>query len=94
MDITYGMTVSGPEDAFILRIEKSSEEFGKMKVPGAFLADSFPIFQYIPAWCPGGSAQRVASKHRPLVMSLKDEPFDVVKADMVSGPSCFLTNES
>lgn len=83
MDIMYGIPVNGPEDDLILRIEKAAEEFGKMKVPGAFLADIFPIFQYIPAWCPGGAAQRVSSKHRAVVMSLKDEPFDVAKADMV-----------
>ena len=88
MDIMYGMSVSGPEDEFILRIEDSSEKFGKMKVPGAFLADIFPVLQYIPAWCPGGAAQRHATVHRPVIMALKDEPFNVVKADMVRRLRC------
>ena len=83
LDISYGISVSGPEDDFILRVESSAEDFGKMKVPGAFLADILPVFQYIPAWCPGGAAQRVAQKQRPISTALKNEPFDLVKAEMV-----------
>ena len=65
LDVVYGMSVSGPEDGFILRIELANELFGKMKLPGAFLADMIPMLQYIPAWCPGGAAQRFSQKYRP-----------------------------
>ena len=83
MDLVYGISLSGPEDDFVLRIEHVSETFGRMKVPGAFLADIIPVLQYIPTWCPGGAAQRFVSEHRPLITSLKNEPFNTVKADMV-----------
>ena len=53
-----------------------------MKVPGAFLADTFPILRHIPAWCPGGAARRFASKHREMMSSLNEEPFNVIKEDM------------
>ena len=83
LDVVYGMSVSGPEDQFILRIELANELFGKMKLPGAFLADMIPMLQYIPAWCPGGAAQRFSQKYRPFFNRLNSEPFDIVKADMV-----------
>ena len=83
MDIVYGMSVSGPDDDFITRMEHVNDRFSEMKVPGAFLADTFPVLQYIPAWCPGGSAQRFASAHGSEMASLRDEPFEVMKQDMV-----------
>ena len=83
MDILYGIPVDGPDDSFIRRIDRANEEFSEMKVPGAFLADTFPILRHIPAWCPGGAAQRFASSYRLLADSLNEEPFNVVKQDMV-----------
>ena len=83
MDILYGISLSGPDDEFVLRVEESNEKFSEMKVPGAFLADTLPIVQHIPAWCPGGAAQRFASEHRALMTALRMEPFDVAKQDMV-----------
>ena len=83
LDIVFGIPVSGPDDSFVRRIEHANEQFSQMKVPGAFLADTFPILQHIPAWCPGGAAQRFASVNRPLMASLHEEPFNVVKQDMV-----------
>ena len=85
MDIMYGMSVSGPEDEFILRIEDSSEKFGKMKVPGAFLADIFPVLQYIPAWCPGAGFQREFNAWRPTVRSIHDIPWAAAMEAKVRG---------
>ena len=87
LDIVYGKSVSGPEDEFILRLDEAGDTFGRTKVPGAFIADIIPIFQYIPAWCPGGAAQRVAQEHRPVIAALRDEPFNTVKTDMVRAPA-------
>ena len=85
MDVLYGILVNGPDDKYILRGEESNDKFSEMKIPGAFLADSIPIMQYIPAWCPGGTAQRFASEHRKLSAALRLEPFDVAKRDLVCG---------
>ena len=87
MDIVYGISLSCPEDSYILLIEEVLKSFVDMKTPGAFLADVFPVLQYIPAWCPGGSAQRFAAEHRPSVTALRRKPFDVVKAELVCAHS-------
>lgn len=88
MDIVYGMTLSGPDDDFIVRMEYQSELFSQMKVPGAFLVDTFPILRYLPAWCPGGAYRRFASSYKSVSTALRAEPFEVVKRDMVRCP-CF-----
>ena len=84
----YGISLSGPEDDFVHRVEQSNEMFSKMKIPGAFLADTVPIMRYIPGWCPGGAAQRAAFELRTLSDALRIEPFDVVKRDMVRWYFC------
>ena len=83
MDIVYGMTLSGPDDDFIVRMEYQSALFNQMKVPGAFLVDTFPILRHIPAWCPGGAARRFAASYKAVSTALRDEPFEVVKQDIV-----------
>ena len=87
MDIVYGIALSGPEDSYILLIEEVMKSYVEMKTPGAFLADAIPILQCIPAWCPGGSAQRFAAEHRPSVIALRRKPFDVVKEELVGALS-------
>ena len=87
LDVVYGIQVTSVDDPNIVRTEKGGECFGKMKVPGAFWADSIPILQYIPAWAPGGSAQRFAAQHRSTVLALRDEPFETVRGELVGHPS-------
>ena len=87
MDIVYGVSLSGPDDEYIVQVERAAEQFNEMKVPGAFLADTLPILRHIPAWCPGGAAQRFASVHEPTMTSIRYEPFSLVKRDMVC-PVC------
>ena len=86
LDVVYGIQVTSVDDPNIVRTEKGGECFGKMKVPGAFWADSIPILQYIPAWAPGGSAQRFAAQHRPTALAMRDEPFGRVRTELVGQP--------
>ena len=86
MDIVYGIPVKDMQDSYVLRMEHGAAGFGKMKVPGAFWADSIPLLRYIPGWAPGGSARKFGDYLKPIVMSCRDEPFDAVKREMVRGP--------
>ncbi|TCD68726.1 hypothetical protein EIP91_010010 [Steccherinum ochraceum] len=54
-------------------------------VPGAFIAELVPLLKYIPAWLPGGSAQRFAEKHKYDVIEMRDKPFADVQAVVAAG---------
>ena len=83
MKVVYGIEVSGIDDPAILRMEKGMEVLGQSKVPGAFWVDSFPWLRYIPSWMPGAAARRFAAAHRAGIASMRDDPFDIAKQEMV-----------
>ena len=83
MDVVYGISVDNMDNDYIT-LEHVVESFEQIKTPGAFWIDSFPFMKHIPAWFPGASAKKFSKFHRPLVLSMRDEPFDAAKASMVS----------
>lgn len=85
MDTVYGITIEDMNDDYIVRMEEAAAAFGMIKVPGAFLADSFPLLRHIPGWAPGGSARRFGDNLKATVLSCKNEPFDTVKREIVRG---------
>ena len=87
--MVYGIKVTGVDDPNVVRMEDAGECFGVIKVPGAFWADSLPILQHIPAWAPGGSAQKVGAHYRPKILALNNEPFERVREELVRIQSDF-----
>ena len=42
-----------------------------------------PRVRYIPSWMPGAAARRFAAAHRAGIASMRDDPFDIAKQEMV-----------
>ena len=83
MRASYGFDKISYDDELVHDAEKLLSMFSEVVVPGRYLVNHIPILRHLPAWCPGGAAQRFASKYRPFFNDLKNEPFNAVKADMI-----------
>ncbi|EKM51548.1 uncharacterized protein PHACADRAFT_176971 [Phanerochaete carnosa HHB-10118-sp] len=92
--IVYGIEVKPEDDPLIPIVEESVQVFSKITVAGAYLADSLPILQHIPAWFPGAQFKRDAAKWRPVVDAMYLQPHMEVKASFNNGDArpCLLTD--
>ncbi|TCD66421.1 hypothetical protein EIP91_001412 [Steccherinum ochraceum] len=75
MKIAYGYDVKGGQDPYLGIAHKVVSQFLHLNQPGAFMVDSLPWLQYIPAWFPGAAFQRTAKSYRDTLSNLIDTPF-------------------
>lgn len=83
LSLAYGLQIQPSNDPYIELAEKASASFLEAAVPGAFLVDVFPIFQYIPGWVPGARFQSKAKTWRKLQSDFHERPFAATMKSMV-----------
>ncbi|PPQ66787.1 hypothetical protein CVT24_008696 [Panaeolus cyanescens] len=87
LSLAYGLQIKPSNDPYIQLAEEASASFLEAAVPGAFLVDVFPIFQYIPGWVPGAKFQSKAKAWRKLQEDFHERPFAATIQSMASGES-------
>ncbi|KAJ4480284.1 cytochrome P450 [Lentinula aciculospora] len=85
VSITYGLPVADAQDELITEIEKIVAMLSQAAMPGAFLADFFPIFKHTPDWVPFISFRKKAQEIRAVVERLGRMPFYQVLDEMAAG---------
>ncbi|KDQ29819.1 hypothetical protein PLEOSDRAFT_1039344 [Pleurotus ostreatus PC15] len=83
LSVTYGIHAQSYDDDYICMAEQALEFITKSMIPGAHLADSFPIRKSVcPSWYP--HTNRIASHDVDMVQHLLNKPLQHVKTQMVS----------
>ncbi|KAF8168808.1 cytochrome P450 [Mycena galopus ATCC 62051] len=85
LSTTYGIRIQPENDPFVATAERVGYSLAKASEPGAFLVNSFPILQKVPAWMPGAGFQRQAAIWRRDAVDLVEAPFDIIKQRMRNG---------
>ncbi|KAJ6535982.1 cytochrome P450 [Mycena vulgaris] len=85
LSTAYGIRIQPENDPFVATAERVGYSLAKASEPGAFLVNSFPILQKVPAWMPGAGFQRLAAKWRRDAVDLVEVPFKIIKAQMKDG---------
>ncbi|KAJ7187835.1 cytochrome P450 [Mycena filopes] len=80
VESTYGITIDGPSDQFILLSQQTHETIQHAVVPGTFLVDIFPILKYVPSWLPGAGFKRLAHLANSRRHNMVNAPFQISKA--------------
>ena len=80
----YGIRLHEGDEKYAHTALTAMEGLSITRVTGRFWAEYFPILKYIPAWFPGGCAQKVAAFYKPYVQATRTEPFAEVANAMVS----------
>ncbi|KAJ7441382.1 cytochrome P450 [Mycena galericulata] len=83
-EITHGYTVRAPEDPMLLLAVEADHNFAQAVAPGAYLCDVLPTLRYIPEWT-GVGFKREAKQFRRIMETLRDEPYNHVKAQLAQG---------
>ncbi|THH12927.1 hypothetical protein EW146_g7238 [Bondarzewia mesenterica] len=85
MKISYGHDVAEEGDIFVTLAERAMSNLIKAGIFGTYLVDYIPILKYVPHWFPGAEFKRQGTKWMKDSQAMLDEPYKVVKAQMVSG---------
>lgn len=86
----YGIDATGDEYAHLAEI--SLRGFSEFHIPGAYWVEYFPILRHVPSWIPGIKFKKAAEYYRPYVEKMRNQPFDLVKASLVSMASFDITS--
>ncbi len=93
--IVYGLDVTdGDNDRYIQIAEKALVAFNVALMPGKFLVETFPILRYIPKWLPGAKFRRDAAEWRPVVLSMRNAPWEGTVESMVSSLYAIVRSQS
>ncbi|KAF8634118.1 hypothetical protein AX15_001055 [Amanita polypyramis BW_CC] len=90
----YDVIPGQNNDRFVKIAEEAAGRMAKLIVPGGTLVNILPFLKHIPPWVPGASAQKEAAEIRKGMSAYKNEPFEYVVQNLVSGNSkeCMLEN--
>ena len=83
LKIMYDMDVVDWSDEFINLSGASVTAIGATQVPGKFWVEFLPVLRYIPGWVPGAYFKRYLKRFAPEINKMVDEPFNVVKQNIV-----------
>lgn len=81
LSVTYGLPVQSYDDEYITHAEKTMNLITKSTVPGAHLADIFPILKPLHAWLFFNQVET----GRRMILDLVSRPFHHVKLQMGAG---------
>ncbi|KAF8885234.1 cytochrome P450 [Gymnopilus junonius] len=70
---------------YITHAEATLEMISQATMPGAFIADIFPIFRHVPSWVPFISCKKEAQEGRAMIEHLVETPFEHVIKDITAG---------
>ena len=81
--LMYGYRPESYDDPAIVAADHSTEEGFRLYLPGATLANLFPILLHVPSWFPGAEFKRKGNKVKALVEETKRIPREHVKKEFV-----------
>ena len=71
------------DDEFVIAAQMAMEGLSKAAVPGAYWVEFLPLLRYLPNWFPGMSFRKLVDEYLPYVSSMREDPYNHVKAAMV-----------
>ena len=71
------------DDEFVIAAQMAMEGLSKVAIPGAYWVEYFPLLRYLPNWFPGMSFRKLVDEYLPYVSSMREGPYNHVKAAMV-----------
>ncbi|KIJ62862.1 hypothetical protein HYDPIDRAFT_30008 [Hydnomerulius pinastri MD-312] len=83
LTLVYGYEMEPRNDLFASIVDRAACMLTNSFVPGAALVNAFPVFQYLPEWCPGAGFKKYANECKKLVRKLRDLPYEYVQKQMV-----------
>ncbi len=78
--VGYDIDVGDEDDPYVAAVDAALEGPVQGLVPGTFLVDFLPFLRYVPTWFPGATSQRLWAKWQAAAETLKNLPYDHVKA--------------
>ncbi|KIJ57779.1 hypothetical protein HYDPIDRAFT_34800 [Hydnomerulius pinastri MD-312] len=85
LTLVYGYKMEPRNDLFASIADRASDMLANSFFPGAALVNAFPVFQYLPEWCPGAGFKKYAQQCRKLTRKLRDLPYEYVQKQMAEG---------
>ncbi|THH12729.1 hypothetical protein EW146_g7425 [Bondarzewia mesenterica] len=85
LSIFYGYQIQEDDDPLVHVADVAMDGFSKASEPGAWLVDIIPVIKYVPTWFPGASFKRLAPEWRKYFIAMLNQPFNLVKQQMVDG---------
>ncbi|KAK7678454.1 hypothetical protein QCA50_018514 [Cerrena zonata] len=85
LKIMYDMDISNLHDEYVLLAQEAVDGLSRTSIPGVHWVEHFAPLRYIPSWVPGTSSRKMTEYYKPIVVTMRDKPFDEVKRDMVNG---------
>ncbi|EPS93959.1 hypothetical protein FOMPIDRAFT_48847 [Fomitopsis schrenkii] len=85
LEIGYGHTVTSLDDDYIHMIDSALDGMFLAGNPGSMMVDFFPPLKYVPAWLPGLTWKKTATRLRPVVDVMNLSPFRAVVKAMNEG---------
>lgn len=83
VEVSYGKTLSGPDDEYIHVSQRWAEGFDAASVPGRYWVEYFPFLRHIPGWVPGTAAKHLVQKYGECTARLRNDAYDEVKKSLV-----------
>ncbi|RDX45824.1 cytochrome P450 [Lentinus brumalis] len=80
LKVGFDIDVGDEDDRYVAAVDAALEGPVQGLVPGTFLVDFLPFLRYVPTWFPGATSQRLWAKWQAAAETLKNLPYDHVKA--------------
>lgn len=94
VEVSYGKTLSGPDDEYINVAQKFVEGFDAATVPGWYWVEYFPFLRHVPGWVPGTAAKQLQREYGQCTERLRSDAYEEVKRALVSHLQFVLTDDS
>ncbi|KIK53249.1 hypothetical protein GYMLUDRAFT_179178 [Collybiopsis luxurians FD-317 M1] len=85
LKVSHGYEIQEKNDPFVAMADKVLDDVTQATAPGSFVADLFPICNYLPEWLPGAGFKRRAAVWRSRIIELVEKPHQLVKDEMAAG---------
>ncbi|KAF8577987.1 cytochrome P450 [Ramaria rubella] len=85
LSISYGHAVVSDNDYYVQLSEATIAHTRRVIQPASFLVNLIPALKHVPEWMPFMGFRHFASIGRELNRKLREEPFDMVQAQMCQG---------
>lgn len=84
VEVSYGKTLSGPDDKYVLVSQKFMKAFDASSVPGRYWVEYFPFLRHVPSWVPGTGAKQLQRQYGQCTERLRTDAYDEVRKSLVS----------
>ncbi len=83
LKIVYNMDIQDINDKYLVLAQQAVHGLSLSRVMGAFWIEYFPYLKGIPSWFPFAYFKRFGEQYRPIVMEMRDKPYNDVQAALV-----------